>query len=290
MKILITGGLGYIGSHLSAKLQKLNHEIIIIDDLSNTNLQILNNIKSITGIYPCFYKINVTELHKLDEVFFLNNNIDLVIHLSNSLTDNNPNDIFMLNNIIVSMSKFNVNNIIYTTSYENNTCEKVLKMYMGQTEMSCIILKYYDVIGHHNKLKINSLNNYMTNIINTIFGNTNDKLVCRTKNFGIYDVHDITYIDDIINGYILSIDFFKKKSIDKIEIFELGTENGYNEHDILEEFKKVTGCELEYTLLFGNYQKKKLANTKNANEKLKWKSEIKLNETINKSINCLIIS
>ena len=58
-KILVTGGLGYIGSHVVVELQKMNFEVIIIDNLSNSSLDVLGGIEKITGIKPEFEKIDL---------------------------------------------------------------------------------------------------------------------------------------------------------------------------------------------------------------------------------------
>jgi len=58
-KILVTGGLGYIGSHVVVELQNNNFDVLIIDDLSNSSLEVLNVIQKITGVEPSFEKIDL---------------------------------------------------------------------------------------------------------------------------------------------------------------------------------------------------------------------------------------
>ncbi len=80
-KILVTGGLGFIGSHTAVELQNAGFEVVIIDDLSNAKLEVLNNISKITGKTPEFHQI---DLKKKDQVvaFFENNTIDGIIHFA----------------------------------------------------------------------------------------------------------------------------------------------------------------------------------------------------------------
>ena len=61
-KILVTGGLGYIGSHTSVELIQQGFEIIIVDDLSNSSIEVLDGIKKITGVSPEFVKLNLKTL------------------------------------------------------------------------------------------------------------------------------------------------------------------------------------------------------------------------------------
>lgn len=84
MKILVTGGLGYIGSHVVVELQQQGFEVIIIDNLSNSSLQVLDGIVNITGIKPIFEKIDVREKEIVQQFFKKHDNIIGVIHFAAS--------------------------------------------------------------------------------------------------------------------------------------------------------------------------------------------------------------
>ena len=60
-KILVTGGTGYIGSHTVVELQESGYKVIIVDDLSNSNINVLDNIEKITGVKPAFEKFNLEQ-------------------------------------------------------------------------------------------------------------------------------------------------------------------------------------------------------------------------------------
>ena len=130
MNILLTGGLGYIGSHISIQLLKLDHNVIIIDNLSNSNISVLDRIQQITNKTISFYQHHIT-ISSLNTIFN-KHSINGVIHLAGykSVNDsiNNPQDYY--NNNLVStldllqvMEQFNCFNLIFSSSstvYGNN--------------------------------------------------------------------------------------------------------------------------------------------------------------------------
>ncbi|MBR3180995.1 SDR family NAD(P)-dependent oxidoreductase, partial [Candidatus Saccharibacteria bacterium] len=81
MKILVTGGTGYIGSHTSVELIKAGYSIEILDDLDNSKESVLDDIKKITGVKPAFHKVDLKDYQKTLEVF-AENNFDAVIHFA----------------------------------------------------------------------------------------------------------------------------------------------------------------------------------------------------------------
>lgn len=84
MKILVTGGLGFIGSHTVVELQNEGFEVIVIDDLSNTSLNVLDGIQSITGKVPAFEKLDLREKDKVQDFFRRHHDISGVIHFAAS--------------------------------------------------------------------------------------------------------------------------------------------------------------------------------------------------------------
>ena len=81
MAILVTGGAGYIGSHTCVELLKLGMEVIIVDNLSNSNPEVLNRVETITGKRPLFYEMDVCNEAALSKVFD-EHTIDCVIHFA----------------------------------------------------------------------------------------------------------------------------------------------------------------------------------------------------------------
>lgn len=81
MNILVTGGLGFIGSNTTIELIKNNHEVIIADNLINSKIEVLDNLSTITDMKPTFYQIDVTDEAKVEEIFS-SYKIDGVIHFA----------------------------------------------------------------------------------------------------------------------------------------------------------------------------------------------------------------
>ena len=81
MNILVTGGAGYIGSHTCVELIEAGHRVVVVDDLSNAKEDVMDRIKTITGVRPIFYKLDLKDKEGLRRVF-MENNIDAVIHFA----------------------------------------------------------------------------------------------------------------------------------------------------------------------------------------------------------------
>src|SRR5210317_1504762 len=84
MKILVTGGLGFIGSHTVVELQNEGYEVVIIDDLSNSSINVLEGITAITGKTPIFEKLDLKEKDKVERFFNKHKDIVGVIHFAAS--------------------------------------------------------------------------------------------------------------------------------------------------------------------------------------------------------------
>ena len=82
MSILVTGGTGYIGSHTVVELQNAGYEAVIVDNLSNSNPEVLNRIEAITGKRPKFYEADIRDKEALKKIFAENPDIESCIHFA----------------------------------------------------------------------------------------------------------------------------------------------------------------------------------------------------------------
>lgn len=124
-KILVTGGLGYIGSHTVVDLQKAGYEVLIIDNLSNSSLEVLDGISSITGITPSFENLDLREKRAVSDYFNRNRGIAGIIHFAASKAvgesvekpllyyENNLNTLIYL---LQECQQHRVNNFIFSSS------------------------------------------------------------------------------------------------------------------------------------------------------------------------------
>ena len=124
MNILVTGGLGFIGSHTTIELIKNKHTVIIADNLINSKIEVLDKLSTITGIKPSFYQIDVTDEAKVEEIFS-SHKIDGVIHFAGlkAVGDSVSKPLeYYFNNLVSTMMlskmcvKYGVGNFVFSSS------------------------------------------------------------------------------------------------------------------------------------------------------------------------------
>ena len=124
-KILVTGGTGYIGSHTTVELQKAGYDVVIIDNLSNSNIEVLDGIEAITGIRPVFVKGDCTDIETLRKLFKENPGIKGIINFAASKavgeSVHNPilyyrNNLGTLLNLLECMPEYGVKGIVFSSS------------------------------------------------------------------------------------------------------------------------------------------------------------------------------
>jgi UDP-glucose 4-epimerase len=124
-KILVTGGCGYIGSHTVVELIENNFEVLIIDDLSNSNKETIENMHKITGVKPTFYTCDLKEIHSVQNILKENKDIEATIHFAAYKAVGESvakpllyyqNNLVSLINILISQLEIGVNNFIFFSS------------------------------------------------------------------------------------------------------------------------------------------------------------------------------
>ena len=193
VKILVTGGLGFIGSHTVVELQNEGFEVVIIDDLSNSTIEVLNGISSITGITPGFHQLDLKDKSVVQEFFKVHQNIEGVIHFAASKAVGESvekpllyyeNNINTLVYILQELQKLKTANFIFSSSctvygqadklpitenapiknaespYGNTKQigEEIIKDTCKVTShLKAIALRYFNPIGSHKSSKIGEL-------------------------------------------------------------------------------------------------------------------------------------
>ncbi|MFN5704371.1 MAG: UDP-glucose 4-epimerase GalE [bacterium] len=234
-KVLVTGGTGYIGSHTVIELIQLGYEVVIIDNLSNSKIDILDKIETITGTKPHFEKIEMCDAIALDAFFEKNKNIDSVIHFAAVLqvaeSVENPfkyynNNLYSTINLLESMKKHQINSLVFSSSctvYGNpdtlpvdeyapvkkamspygNTKqmgEEIIEACAKASNINAITLRYFNPIGAHETALIGEVQHGVPHhLIPYITETASGKRACLNVFGGDYNTHDGTCVRDYIH-------------------------------------------------------------------------------------------
>lgn len=288
MAILVTGGAGYIGSHTTVELLNAGHEVVIVDNFSNSKPEVLNRIKEITGKSFSFYEIDVLDKAALETVF-VKHTIEAVIHFAGykavgesvskplKYYHNNLTSTFILTDL---MEKYDVKKLVFSSSATvygmNNVSpltedlplsttnpygttkmmiEQILQdVYAADPSWSIALLRYFNPIGAHESGRIgedpNGIpNNLMPYITQVAVGKREQLSVFG----GDYATSDGTGVRDYIHVVDLAEGhlkaFEKILSTKGIEAYNLGTGIGYSVLDVVGNFEKATGKKVPYTIV-----------------------------------------
>ena len=287
-KILLTGGVGYIGSHVCIELINKGNEVVIIDNLCNSSMEVLNRIKKITGFSPIFYEKDIRDKSALLEIFN-NHSIDSVIHFAGlkSLSESldkpisyYDNNLIGTINLLTIMAQVNCKSIVFSSSatvYGTNQdspirensplsatnpygqtkllIERLLQdLYISDNEWNIAILRYFNPAGAHDSGLIGES---IIGIANNLFPNVakvaNGKLEKLTIFGDDFNTHDGTGVRDYIHVVDLAKGHLKaleaKKSDSKVLVVNLGTGEGYSVLDVIREFESVSNKKIPYEFL-----------------------------------------
>ncbi|MGL4993160.1 MAG: UDP-glucose 4-epimerase GalE [Bacteroidales bacterium] len=235
-KILVTGGTGYIGSHTVVELQAAGYEVVIVDDLSNSNVEVLDGIEKISGIRPIFEKVDCTDKAAMEGVFSKHSTINGIIHFAASKAVGESvakpllyyrNNLDSLLNLLELMPKYKSEAIVFSSSCtvygqpdilpvdENAPIKPALSPY-GNTKQICeeiirdnayakapiksIILRYFNPIGAHPSAEIGELPNGVPQNLLPFVTQTAMGVRNELSVFGDdYDTPDGSCIRDYIN-------------------------------------------------------------------------------------------
>lgn len=235
-RILVTGGTGYIGSHTVVELQQSEFEVIIVDNLVNSNVDVLCGIEKITGVRPIFENVDCTEYVNLDRTIEKYPGIKAIIHFAalkavgesvSHPLEYYRNNLVSLINLLELMPKHKIENIVFSSSCtvygqpdvlpvtEDAPIKKALSPY-GNTKkiaediitdtinanhaLSAILLRYFNPIGAHPSAEIGELPNGVPNNLLPYITQTAIGLRSELKVFGNdYNTPDGSCIRDYIN-------------------------------------------------------------------------------------------
>ena len=281
-KILVTGGTGYIGSHTVVELQKEGFEVVVVDNLSNSNIEVLNGIEKITGIRPAFENIDCVDYVSLDRTFENHTGIDAVIHFAASKAVGESvekpllyyrNNLVSLINLLQLMPIHKIKKIVFSSSCtvygqpdilpvtEEAPIKPALSPYGNTKQISeeiirdtvhanpCfqgILLRYFNPIGAHASAEIGELPNGIPNNLLPFVTQTAIGLRKELKVFGNdYNTPDGSCIRD----YIHVVDLARAHVVAVKRMLEKKSEQQ------LETFNLGTGVGLSVLEIITNFER-----------------------------------
>ena len=289
MKILVTGGTGYIGSHTCVELINNKHEVIIVDNLYNSSVDVLDKIEKITGVKPKFYQVDILDKENLEKVF-KENDFNAVIHFAGYKAVGESVEIpltYYENNISGSinlyqlMKKYKVRNLVFsssatvygddfevpfkeeyglgTTTNPYGTTKKMNEMIItdmdkADPENSSVLLRYFNPIGAHKSGLIGEIpngipNNLVPYIAQVVSGQRDFLRVWGND----YDTIDGTGVRDYI--HVVDLARAHVKAIEYAcehkgtEVINIGTGKGYSVMQVLKAYEKACGKPIAYQIM-----------------------------------------
>lgn len=288
MKILVTGGTGFIGSHTCVELLNSGYDVVIADNLYNSKALVVDRIETITGKRPAFYELDICDREALNALFD-KEDIDAAIHFAGykAVGESTQKPIEYYHNNIEStlvlcdvMRKHGVKKIVFSSSATvygdpafvpiTEECplgettnpygatksmqERILTdIWRSDNEWQVMLLRYFNPIGAHASGLIgedpkgipNNLLPYVAQVASGkrecihVFGNDYD----TPDGTGI---RDYIHVVDLAKGHVKAIEGME--TLPGVQIFNLGTGNGYSVLDIIKAFSAACGRDLPYVI------------------------------------------
>ena len=288
MAVLVSGGMGYIGSHTTVELLNAGFDVVIADDLSNSKELVKDRIEKITGKTTKFYNVDLTNEVEAEKVF-LENDIDSVIHFAafKAVGESVEKPLeYYYNNITSAlvmlrlMRKYNCKNFVFSSSATVYGDAKVVPITedsplsatnpYGRTKLmiedmlrdiakadptlNIAILRYFNPVGAHKSGTIgedpNGIpNNLMPYITKVAVGELKQLRVFGND----YPTHDGTGVRDYI--HVVDLANGHVKALEKLKTnpglvtYNLGTGNGYSVLDVVNAFAEASGREIPYEIV-----------------------------------------
>lgn len=287
MKILVTGGTGYIGSHTCVELLQKGYEVVVFDNLYNSKRDVVDKIEKLTGKKITFYKADMLDKESMRPVF-AEHTFDAVIHFAGLKAVGESvekpllyykNNIAGTLNLCEMMNEYGCKKIIFsssatvygspetvpitedfplsTTNPYGSTklmLEGILSdLCVPDKEWSVVLLRYFNPIGaHESGLLGESPNGIPNNLMPYIM----QVAVGKLPELGVfgndYDtpdgtgVRDYIHVVDLAKGHVNAVE--KATSANGVNIYNLGTGNGYSVLDIVKAFEAANGVTIPYSI------------------------------------------
>ena len=287
MKVLLTGGAGYIGSHTAVEMIEAGHEVVIADNFDNSSPKVIDRIETITGVRPALYTLDVADNAAVDAMF-AKESFDAVVHFAGLKAVGESCSIpvrYYRNNIDTTltllevMKQHGVHNFVFSSSATVYGIPEEVPLregmptfctnpygwtkYMNEQiltdaaaadpELSVVLLRYFNPIGAH---KSGLIGENPNGIPNSLMPYITQVAVGKLPRLGVFGNDYPTPDGTGVRDYIHVVDLAQGhvKAIDYAaahqgtEIFNLGTGNGYSVLDIVNTFSRVNDIEIPYDI------------------------------------------
>ena len=288
MKVLVTGGLGFIGSETVVSLIENKFDVVIVDNLYNSKLNVLDRIKEITGVKPTFYDVDVSDTRKLEPVF-KKEKFDAIIHFAGykavgesvskplEYYENNLGTTFAL---LKCMEKYHVNNLVFSSSatvyglpqstpiFETDEVKSATSPYgeskvmieriladvsVVHKEYNIALLRYFNPIGAHKSGLLGEDPNGIPNNLLPFIAKVATGVLPSITIFGNdYPTPDGTCIRDYVHvcdlAYGHVLALNKLRTNPGLVVYNLGTGKGTSVLEMIKTYEKATGIKIDYTI------------------------------------------
>lgn len=275
MKILITGGAGYIGSHAVRALLKVGHQVVVVDNL-------VNGHKKFVPEEVAFYKDDIGDSNAMKQIF-TEHSVDAVMHFAGfieaGLSMKEPEKFFDNNCVkgavlLEVMREFGVKNMIFSSTaalYGNPVSlpikeedpliptnfygetklffEKLLKIYEQAYDFRYIALRYFNAAGADESGQIGEWHepesHLIPRVLQTALGQ-HEAISIFGTDYDTQDgtcVRDYIHVSDLVDAHVLALDYLMKEA--KSDVFNLGNGSGYSVREVIDSAKKVTGVDFK---------------------------------------------
>ena len=313
--ILVTGGTGFIGSHTTVELQEAGYKVVIVDNLSNSNANVVDGIEKITGVRPAFEQADCCDFDAMERIFQKYPDISGIIHFAASKAVGESvekplmyyrNNLMSLINLLELMPKYDVKGIQeYLPVTEDAPVQKAMSPY-GNTKqineeiihdyvhsgapIKAILLRYFNPIGAHPTALIGELPNGVPMNLIPFVTQTAMGIRQQLKIFGNdYNtpdhtcIRDYIYVVDLAKAHVKAMErVLDNPDAEAVEVFNIGTGKGLSTLEVVQGFEKATGVKVNWTYAprrEGDIEQV-WGNVDKANKVLGWKAETPTEEVL----------
>lgn len=286
MKILVTGGAGYIGSHTVVELLTAGHDVVVIDNLGNSSQESLRRVEEITGKPVAFYEADVRDVTVLEKIFG-GGAIDAVIHFAGlkAVGESVANPLLYYQNnldstmvLIDQMQRYNVKKLVFSSSATVYGAEGKLTEALpmqpenpyGQTKAmieqilqdvvatrqgwNVVSLRYFNPVGAHDSGKIgedpNGIPNNLLPYVTQVAIGKREQVNVFGGDYNTVDgtgVRDYIHVVDLAKAHLAALERLDHPDIYKA--YNIGTGKGVSVLDLIAAFGKAAGHDIPYTVV-----------------------------------------